>query len=452
MEDSKDQIGMLFWIVKSIALFSFLFLTLNLSKLHAQPEIVFSEDFELNGISQWTLYSNSTDDWNLTTDDGIDGLSCVRCNPDFFETPFPENDAWIISPEIDASIYESVNFEFYTRMYDEGIGLEIYYSTNYDGSFTTANWNKLDSIYNEDYYIWYLSEYTFETNNEDFYIAFRYQSTTAECNWWYVDEITIQGNLFEIIPVGASEHFEYYCYAEADTNFMTEISEELEMKYQKYCLDWNRPGQPKALDNEFQKIKVYYGDRDDHLFDDIVNAPNWKCSFYDTQNMELFLCPLNTENQTSYYNDLIGLAKHTLGAYAYYKRQERDGYIYYPAYYQEGFGLYESGYRPNRDSIILIRNEYISNISYEDLYDTSMIVSTAKKDLIVSYLEGQILCYLGYRYCFPDYGSYTNIWNRFLSHFYDTTDVVQIKNYYSSDYIDVYCSTRDTMYQEDIAK
>jgi|GEM_PF-2044259 len=425
-------------------------LLLNFTFLNAQSNIIVYEDFETVGIDNWTLYTNSTPDyWNLSVDDGINGSSCARCIPDIFNTPFPANDSWIISPEFITSSFDSIGFNFSSRMYEEGIGLEIYYSIDYIGDVSSASWIKLDSIYHSNYDWTESVDYSIKNSGNNIRIAFRYQSTTTECNWWLIDEI----NLFEFdinILVGESDHFEYYSSI-SNALVISEISENLEKNYQKYCTEWNRPGQSIALDNETVKIKVFYGEKSEFSFEDISTSPDWKCGYYDPDKMELYLCKIETEEQQKYYVDINGLAIHTFGTYALKKRQERDGSDYLPDYFEEGFGLYELGYRPNRDSIINYRDLNSENLSYTDINNIDDITQNNKKDLVVSYVEGQILCYLGYRYCAPDYSSYTAIWNNYLTHFYDTTDAVQIKLYHTCENFDVYCSSRDTMYTEIIS-
>ena len=250
----------------------------------------------------------------------------------------------------------------------------------------------------------------------------------------------------QIIKVEESAHFEFYTYETTNIDNWLGIKDNLEKQYEKYCGYMNIPGLNNIFDSS-KKIKVYLLNRTDIS---LVNSstPSWKKGFSDRSTYSLYLDKsiLQTD-EYNYYGGLNGLAANTFAVLTMKNRIARDNnnYVDHNDYdfYLEGFGLYEQGYRPNRDSIISFRDKHPGELTPEIMFDFKNIPNSSEKDILASYAEGQIVM-LGYN------ADYTPAWNVFLTYFYDTTDEVQIKKYGVSEHFDIYCSSRDIQYIDSI--
>lgn len=176
--------------------YQFMIRTLNDVMLD-NPRVVplFEDGFEVDW-NPWTKYSVvGAQEWTW----GTNGFG----NPDNYArisgyaSGNQENDDWLISPAIDLSTVTSATLTFDTAKNYTGNDLEIYVSTDYDGSSapSTATWTQVTAALSAGSWNWVssgnidISSYT----GGDFYVAFRYTSTTSASATWEVDNVKVDG-------------------------------------------------------------------------------------------------------------------------------------------------------------------------------------------------------------------------------------------------------------------
>ena len=156
--------------------------------------------------------------------------------------------------------------------------------------------------------------------------------------------------------VGSSEHFEFYTNITEEQDYWMEIKDTLENEYLKLSSLWNRPGIADVFD-ENVKIKIYYSEKEDIAAKE-DNSPSWKNGFMDINLLEIYISPLVSEKQIHFYKTISKLAINQFSQLAVYKKFQRVvPEIELEAYFLEGFGLYEMGERPKRDSVV----KYLNN-------------------------------------------------------------------------------------------
>jgi len=407
-------------------------------------ELPFFDDFS-NDYANWTTYSITGDEqWHLSGDDGIDGGKCAR----FYITtnPAQANNDWLVSKVINTEGISNIAIEFKYWFHGDGMKPEFYFTTSFSGDVSATDWTELDNSFWKNEWTWNSARIEIKNPGNTLVFAIRYQSTTENSEYVLIDNFSMK----EFEPavyekVGTTEHFEFYTSIADETDYWSEISDELENYFQKYCGIWNIEGKEDFIDKNI-KTKIYYTEKANIPFVS-ETTPETKSGFFDRETKTIYLSPLNTTEKQEYYESMEGLAINTFAGYAKKHQLFRDqnGYDELPAYYTEGFGLYEQGFRPRLDSIIKAREEHPYDFTHEDLDIMNIFSGTYEKDIIVSYVEGQIVGLLDY-YGTAPYSSHIERWNKHLIYFYDTTDVVRIKNYASNEHFDIYCSSRDTMF------
>lgn len=405
-------------------------------------QLPFSDDFS-NEYENWQHYSISgNDQWHLSGDDGINGSKCAR----FYITTNPPqaNDDWLVLNTINTQDISNIAIAFKFLYHGDGISPKFYYTNSFNGDINSTQWTEIDNSFWINPWAWNNARLEIESLGNTLVFAIRYQSTIANSNYILIDNFSIES--FEPvieIKTGETDHFEYYTTFANETNYWLEIKDTLEINYKKYCDIWNIQGKEDFIDKNI-KTKVLYTNKSNiQLISE--QTPETKSGFFDRPTKTIYLSPLNTPEKRNYYENLEGLAINTFAGYAkkhqLYRDRNKNDYL--PDYYTEGFGLYEQGFRPRLDSITKFRSTHTKDLTHEDLNVMDVFNSTSQKDIIVSYVEGQIICSLDYFGEAP-YGSYPPIWNNYLTYFYDTTDVVRIQKYATSENFDVYCSSRDT--------
>ena len=424
--------------------FTTLFILLSITFAKAQDlELPFFDDFS-NDYENWTTISVEGDlQWHLSYDDGIDGSKCARI---YATNSSQENDDWLVTNPINTEGASNIRVTFYYWYYGDNLSLQFYYTNNIGENFEQTEWTEITPSNQLTPWNWNEAMLEIETPEEQCEFAFRYESGVGDDDKIMIDNfniISFEPVVFE--NVGTTEHFEFYTNISEETDYWLEIKDGLENNFQKYCGIWNLEGKEDFIDKNY-KTKIYYTEKNNIPF---VNetTPETKSGFFDRETKIIYLSPLNTPEKQEYYENMEGLAINTFAGYAKKHQLFRDqnGYDVLPDYYIEGFGLYEQGYHPRVDSIRSFRSQHPDALTHEDLDAMDVFSKTSQKDIIVSYVEGQIIGLLDYFGTAP-YGSYPPRWNNFLVYFYDTTDVVRIKKYASSENFDIYCSSRDTMF------
>ena len=158
-------------------------------------------------LGEWTGYNVNGDQvWGWTDYGNPPGCAIMN---GYDEGPNPNED-WLISPALDLSNYESINFSFdHARNHATNNGLSVLVSTNYDGSSdpsTNGTWDDLTSLFTfpaEGTWVFNTAgEADVSTyNGTSTYFAFKYVSTVDDCATWEVDNALIYG----VISVGVEE-------------------------------------------------------------------------------------------------------------------------------------------------------------------------------------------------------------------------------------------------------
>lgn len=178
--------------------YQFMIRTLNDVKL-TDPRIVplFEEPFDTNfpnwvvknvaGTQQWAVQANYG---NPTYNAYINGYG-------------NNNEDWLISPSLDLGSVTSATLTFESNTRYSGAPIQIFVSTNYDGSSapSTATWTQLTGAYlptwvSGSYTGWYSSgglDISAYTGNSNVRIAFKYTSTTSSASAWEIDNVKIVG-------------------------------------------------------------------------------------------------------------------------------------------------------------------------------------------------------------------------------------------------------------------
>jgi len=167
-----------------------------------EPELFFSEDFEL-GTAGWTIVSSASDnDWELTNSTAahhptsvLDGDFYLYMNGYGADAP---SEDWLISPQISRShsnIILKVNL--WTKYSDSIPGLSLQYSTDYSADTETATWQIIPltlPVTGTD--SWQVKTVEIPATRSDFYLAFKYESTGTgggTTTAWGVDAIQLSG-------------------------------------------------------------------------------------------------------------------------------------------------------------------------------------------------------------------------------------------------------------------
>ncbi|MEZ4852935.1 DUF5689 domain-containing protein [Flavobacterium sp.] len=159
------------------------------------PQTFFEDGFE-NDWTIWTKYSvTGAQEWTW----GTNGYG----NPDNYAKMSGYsggnnvNDDWLISPAVDLSTATEAALSFDTAKNYTGNDLEIYVSSNYDGSSapSTATWTQVTGNLSTGSWNWIGSGNIDVTSyvGGNLYVAFRYTSTSSASSTWEVDNVRVTG-------------------------------------------------------------------------------------------------------------------------------------------------------------------------------------------------------------------------------------------------------------------
>jgi hypothetical protein len=205
--------------------------------------------------------------------------------------------------------------------------------------------------------------------------AIRYQSTLDNSNYILIDNFNIEN--FEPLTYSFSDSTEYFTFHTSLENgevYWNEISEDLDNWYLELCSYWDRPGITPIFNAE-KKTKIYLLAPAIFAEQSETELPDWKCGFH--KNESSFITKLPTGENSLYENSYLNLAKNTLGQFIL--KKHFNGYC--QEYFSEGFGLFYTGYQPERDSILHALNDLGNEPTIEMLKNTSQISTTYQKHL-----------------------------------------------------------------------
>lgn len=162
------------------------------------PRVVplFEETFTSN-FPNWTKYSvTGAQVWTLDTTYGNPG-SCAKMSG--YSGGNLANEDWLISPAISLATISNATLTFDTATKFAGNALQIYISTNYNGTANpnTATWTQVNGTLSPSTgnFVWTASGpiniSSFAGNT--IYVAFKYTSTTTAAATWEVDNVKIIG-------------------------------------------------------------------------------------------------------------------------------------------------------------------------------------------------------------------------------------------------------------------
>jgi hypothetical protein len=437
--------------MKTFSFLIILFIYLLSTPSFAQDsfDLPFFDDFEEdNGINftKWTAENlEGWHYWHVITWNGNPG-HCMR----FENTDLDQND-WLITKTINCEGIEQLKINFDNWFSNAGEEPKLFYTNSYNGDVSQSNWTELDFLLAEDEDTWYsIDDIIIDYSDNTVYFAFQYDAAANQGIYFLMDNFSVK----EYVPVapfqlvGSSSHFEFYTNLGDDTDYWLEIKDDLENQFEKLSSLWNRPGIEDVF-NSNDIIKVYYSAREDI---DQINpeTPNWKCGFHDISEIEIYLSPLSEPFQASYYTNLQNLAINEFSQLAISKKLIRENNQYFPPYFLEGFGLYESGFRPRRDSVLQYLNENpVPDFNF--LVDTLGISNTLKRDLIIGNIEGQLLTTWSYLAVNAGASSFIiEQWPNYLNHFYIAPDNDRIKLLSSSANFDFYGAVSDSAHHAEV--
>ncbi len=180
--------------------------------------IINQEDFESGTLGTWTAY-------NVT---GSQVWQNYEYNGDKFaqmsgyEGGSHENEDWLISPQMNMTGFTSVTFNFTTAYNYDGNALQLFFSSDYDGTGDPNNFTWIDitdqAAWSDGSFHWVPSGDVDLTSMaaQSSYVAFKYTSTNEQSSTWEVDDILIYGIQGVGIPETDRENVTLYPNPAAD--------------------------------------------------------------------------------------------------------------------------------------------------------------------------------------------------------------------------------------------
>ena len=407
--------------------------------IFAQNQVLFFDDFE-ETISNDATFTK----WTTETLEGWQYWHIIPGQYMRFENNDLDQNDWLITKKINCAGAGNLKVNFSYLYSANKVPPRFYYTNQYNGNASQSNWTELSFSFDGNKDQWHSSEdYIIENPGDTIYFAFQYQVAANAGALFLLDNFSVRNYSLPppSVKVGSTEHFDFFTHMPDKMDFYSEIENDLETQYNKLSSLWDRPGKENIFSEE-GKIKIYYSEKE-YIDFNTNKTPGWKNGFHNASKLEIFLSPLKTSAQENYYSNLVNLAINEFSQLAIEKKLERDNSYYFPAYFMEGFGLYEAGFRPRRDSIVKFINE--TDLNYDFLVDTSGISNTLKKDVIVSSVEGQILIGGSYLAVGPIYSNYfqdrlPNYWK----YFYTEPENQRIKLQRATANFNFYGATSDT--------
>ncbi|MBT3383000.1 MAG: T9SS type A sorting domain-containing protein [Prolixibacteraceae bacterium] len=401
-------------------------------------EVLFYDDFEDEDnidFSKWTTENlEGWHYWHIVAGGG----HVMR----FEKTDIAQND-WLITKQVVGNNIENILINFDHFYFAQGLKPKLYYTNHYNGLASESSWNEINYSLGENENEWYNSgDIIIENPGDTLYFAFQYNATPEEAIYFLFDNFKAQ-NYAPLVydKVGESEHFEFYATSE-QANYWDTISASVDDWFKELCSFWDRP-QTDPLFLESEKVKIYLTDKNQIDEQIGITTPDWKYGGYKLPDEIYVAIPPGGDNDI-YEDSFKLLVKNIFSQFVLKKRNNRDHGGYLTDYYSEAFGLYQSGYRPNRDSILHAINELGRLPMLSDIENVAGINNTYKKDLLVSYIESLVLS-LSYQSL---YHGHEEGWQAHLKYYYQAEEENRMGLKTSSTHFDIYSIARDTIYNK----
>jgi len=425
-------------------LYIFIIASLSFSLTFSQT-LPFFDDFE-NGISGWTTQNTvSTSQWYWNTDEGYNASNSASFTLNLTK-PYDVNEAWFVSPSLNTTAATHVKINFKYMRWGDNLSPQIYYTTDFTGDVSSTSWTEVEGVsWGTDLLQYYdISTITAETAENNFWFAFRYQTTEEIAAAFYVDNFSIESYTppaeFEL--VGSSEHFEFYTNLVNEESFFDNYVDKIETEYAKYISLWERPSSTTIFP-EVDKLKISYCSRLE-MPDFDKNTPLWDCGNFYFSSGEIFICPLDNDLKLNYYENLGVLICNELSQMAITGWMDRD----LDKWYTEGFGLYEMGYRPERQQLLDILTEMgTEEPPISSLENIDDLTAVGKKDLMASFFQTKAILR---SYWLGKWGDDPYYWWQLLKHYY-LKDADRIELRFSTEHFDYYATTKEVPLIEALA-
>lgn len=370
--------------------------------------------------------------WHVIAWAGNSGR-CMR-----FEVCDLDQNDWLITKALDCSGAEkiAINFDF---LYSGSGNLPaLYYTAAYNGNAAQSTWTELNYTPGPEQHQWHsVDEISIDSPGDRLYLAFHYQAAANQGVYCLLDNVSVKEYRAPSTLVGSSDHFEFYTNLQDQEEYYLDLVDELEYKYQMYQSLWERPSSNTVFP-ELDKIKLIY-----EAQNPASNAgdSSFACDAgsFDFQQGTIILHPLDTDKKVNYYGTLAKLAVNELAQMALYGWMDASS----ERWFSEGFGLYEMGYRPDRQALLQKLSELGSNEpSLSVLQNIGDLSLPGNKDLMASFFQSKVLiqCYF-----FGFYGNDTYKWRQLLKHYY-SKETDRIELLYSSANFDFYAAAKERPY------
>ncbi len=161
---------------------------------------IMKKDFEDNSITSggWIIKNVTANvPWITNTVGAYSGKSYGQCT-NFSGGSNTACESWLISPSVNLSSAVNPVFSFLNAWKYTGPALEVYVSTNYDGTSapSSATWTLLSPTLSSGNFAWVssgdISLSAYKTTNVR--VAFKYTGTGSAGSTWEIDDITIKEN------------------------------------------------------------------------------------------------------------------------------------------------------------------------------------------------------------------------------------------------------------------
>ncbi|TFG95430.1 MAG: T9SS type A sorting domain-containing protein, partial [Calditrichales bacterium] len=244
-----------------------------------------------------------------------------------------------------------------------------------------------------------------------------------------------------------TERFEFYAENE-NTAYWDSMATFIDDELAELSDYWDRPGaEPLLPQNE--KIKIFLLEQKQLNAYSGATLPKWKRGAFNPSDYSLAVVPAKTGESYQAYGSFAALVKGTLGQLMVKLRYERINFNYTPPYFIEGFGFYRGGYRPQTDSILVAIEKLGRLPLISDIQDTAGLTTSFKKDLIVSYIQFQLLSGMSHQ-GISSYG-YELLWHAYIQYYHQAEADARIRLNRQSEHFDIYCAAQDITFLDSIA-